>query len=52
MSGQALADKWLTQAACLLLNKRESWHHNLKTFILDEVDQEKREKRIASQPWP
>ena len=32
-------------------HKPESWHRNLKTFILDEVDWEKREEGIVSQPW-
>lgn len=49
-SGRALAGQGLTQAPCLPLTN-QSWHRNLKTFILDEVDWEKREEGTVSQPW-
>lgn len=49
---QALADQWLTQAACLPLTKENLGIITWKPLFWTRADQEKMEKRIALWPWP
>lgn len=49
---QALADQWLTRAACLPLTKENLGITTWKPLFWARMDQEKMEKRIVLWPWP